>query len=375
MQKRNKIQKLVRRAERADIVTQQALTREKQTVQGIKRVEEDILIETLRANANAEALDESSERFALLEADRRHDAHELEAESAVTQEVQATFWEHMERTRHIEAARGAERAQLQQQIRVLLAQNSVQDDIDQAAVEDTAHLLELEQEAAEAERQLQAVMASVSLEKRAADLMFEALCNVPAELLESLEKKKASEMLRRQRILAEEENASRSSVNVAASDDAINTDSTSTRRTLEQMSSSVLCALKLAASTAQIVEELSPGRRATLAAALQNNQLVHTKSALWDELREFQVDLDQPVLCSVVRECELALGGLLDQTALADAIQSTGQIVRQMTKEGKDKEAVAVQYMQERMEQQSVQNFADHECGPKQGLGILKSVL
>ena len=86
-----------------------------------------------------------------------------------------------------------------------------------------------------------------------------------------------------------------------------------------------------------------------------------------------QVDLDHPVLCSVVRECELALGGLLDETALADAIQNAAQTVQQLTKEGKDMEAVAVQYVQERMEQQSVQSCANHECGPEQGFGILKS--
>ena len=134
-------------------------------------------------------------------------------------------------------------------------------------------------------------MESVALEQQKNQQMFEELCNIPTELLESLEKQKSTEMLRRQRILAEEENASRcsASANISASDGAINTVSTSTSTMLQQMSSSVISALRLADNTSQIVEELSPGRRATLAAALQNNQMVQTKSALWAELREFQV--------------------------------------------------------------------------------------
>ena len=51
-------------------------------------------------------------------------------------QVETAFWEHIECTRHIEAGRGADRGQLQQQISVLQAQNSVQDDIDQAADKD-----------------------------------------------------------------------------------------------------------------------------------------------------------------------------------------------------------------------------------------------
>ena len=90
-----------------------------------------------------------------------------------------------------------------------------------------------------------------------------------------------------------------------------------------------------------------------------------------------QVDVNQPVLSSTIRDCELALGGLLDKSALADAIKSAGQIVQQLTQEGLDSEAIAVQYMQERMEQQSVQDSTNpdgtnNECRAKQGFGILQ---
>ena len=99
-------------------------------------------------------------------------------------------------------------------------------------------------------------MASVALEQQKNQQMFEELCNIPAELLESLEKQKSIEMLRRQRMLAEEENASRRSAtaNISASDGTINIDSTSTSTMLQQMSSSVICALRLADNTAQIVK-------------------------------------------------------------------------------------------------------------------------
>ena len=79
------------------------------------------------------------------------------------------------------------------------------------------------------------------------------------------------------------------SANAAAASDATKTSSTCTRPTLQRVSSTVTCALRLGQSAEDIVTELSPEQRATIAAALQNDGVVHAKSELSKELQEFQV--------------------------------------------------------------------------------------
>jgi len=79
------------------------------------------------------------------------------------------------------------------------------------------------------------------------------------------------------------------SANAAAASDATKTSSTCSKPKLKRVSSTVTCALRLGQSAEEIVKELSPEQRATIAAALQNDGVVLAKSELSKELQEFQV--------------------------------------------------------------------------------------